>query len=482
MEAFLSFISSDTLGIWKALLMPRPAAKGGPNSSPTALSEAATALAQRHFEDLLLSSEGAPSKEGRVVQELLELFILTWGALDQRVEGGVPGEPKGHHPLGEIGLAAALGALFPSTGRLSTRAGQLAALAADLEEQHRNFAGLHHDGDRFPANERVGGEDFREETTVSGFGALRPEVSRRDMSAVTAAAPLPAAVKRTSRLAGLTAKQPQPLATTTVTVEATEAAARGIPVAPSRVSKGRAASARGVDETAAGSSREAKAATAAPTASTASGPAVVPARGRKKAVPEDRRDGGTVTTSSLDVTHTCSRDPSSSSQCLTDVSDGSLAPSKGTACPVPQGGPAVVILPPPVLLVLGPTLHAIPWEAVPGLRAAGAGAGEVYRSPSLALSCLSALGHRTAPLEATHQDGNNRKGSSTSSRSTGSSGRSCIPEVASGGEEARVDLRSTCYALNPGGDLEDTQKCFEEWFGKTLSWQVRAVAFRTRYT
>ena len=37
---------------------------------------------------------------------------------------------------------------------------------------------------------------------------------------------------------------------------------------------------------------------------------------------------------------------------------------------------------------------------------------------------------------------------------------------------ARVELASTFYVLNPGGDLADTQSCFEDWFAKQLGWQV----------
>ena len=35
-----------------------------------------------------------------------------------------------------------------------------------------------------------------------------------------------------------------------------------------------------------------------------------------------------------------------------------------------------------------------------------------------------------------------------------------------------MDLASTFYVLNPGGDLADTQSCFEDWFAKQLGWQV----------
>lgn len=34
---------------------------------------------------------------------------------------------------------------------------------------------------------------------------------------------------------------------------------------------------------------------------------------------------------------------------------------------------------------------------------------------------------------------------------------------------------STYYVLNPGGDLEDTQKCFEALFERQEGWQVRGA-------
>lgn len=39
-----------------------------------------------------------------------------------------------------------------------------------------------------------------------------------------------------------------------------------------------------------------------------------------------------------------------------------------------------------------------------------------------------------------------------------------------------VDLSSTFYALNPSGDLADTQSAFQDWFGGMRGWQVSAIA------
>jgi hypothetical protein len=36
-----------------------------------------------------------------------------------------------------------------------------------------------------------------------------------------------------------------------------------------------------------------------------------------------------------------------------------------------------------------------------------------------------------------------------------------------------VDLSSTFYALNPGGDLEATQATFQTWFAGMRGWEVR---------
>ncbi len=37
-----------------------------------------------------------------------------------------------------------------------------------------------------------------------------------------------------------------------------------------------------------------------------------------------------------------------------------------------------------------------------------------------------------------------------------------------------VDLFSTFYALNPSGDLADTQSTFQDWFSGMRGWQVGA--------
>ncbi|PRW58029.1 Regulator of spindle pole body duplication [Chlorella sorokiniana] len=79
----------------------------------------------------------------------------------------------------------------------------------------------------------------------------------------------------------------------------------------------------------------------------------------------------------------------------------------------------------PVLLVLDGALQALPWESAPGLLRQ-----RMYRMPSLI--CAAASAHRASTC---------------------------------------VDLSSTFYALNPSGDLADTQSAFQDWFGGMRGWQ-----------
>ena len=119
---------------------------------------------------------------------------------------------------------------------------------------------------------------------------------------------------------------------------------------------------------------------------------------------------------------------------------------------------------PPVILVLGPELHSIPWECVPqGLLGT-----EFYRSPSLLLSCCLAT-------QRAHLSGGGATPSQPSSvaLTAGPTSSNALPSVPSPASlPPLVDLRSTYYLLNPGGDLVDTQRCFEDWF-RNLMWKVR---------
>lgn len=106
----------------------------------------------------------------------------------------------------------------------------------------------------------------------------------------------------------------------------------------------------------------------------------------------------------------------------------------------------------PVVLVLDATLQALPWESIPGLAQQ-----RLYRLPSLpcAAAALVASQHCTSP--------------------TGSADRAdaeCLNDVALA--MPRVDTSSVYYAINPSGDLMDTQATFEDWFRGLAGWEGRA--------
>ena len=461
MEVYLASISSCTLGVWKALLMPRP--QRTDEALQGAVAAAASGLAQRHFE-ADVDGDGGFAQGAAVLCEILELLVLGWGELGQEQAPGT-GCPSGEDRREPVSFA--LGALFPSAGRMSTRREQLVELAADIEEQHRRIVigsgRLGGNGKGAPGGtEDVGGGcllghhglemsfgppggSFRDKSASLSI-SVHPEVSRREVAA-------PAVVKRTSRLAGLTTKQQPPAALVSTTATAM----------PPQVPKGRGAAPRG------GAKAASAAASTAPAASSVAVAAAAPVRGRKKAVPEDRREAACETAtawgaadphaSRADSHAAASGKPSSGcSSC-----GGSVTIPSGVELPSSGGG---VHRSAPVLLVLGPTLHAIPWESIPGLRG-----GELYRSPSLALSCLSAERLRKRPAAAASlplpPPPPHRRGPDDHPRVESSVADEPGVDLPS------VDLRSTCYALNPGGDLVDTQRCFEEWFGRTLGWQVR---------
>jgi hypothetical protein len=167
----------------------------------------------------------------------------------------------------------------------------------------------------------------------------------------------------------------------------------------------------------------------------------------------------------------------------------------------------------PVLLVLQHALHALPWEGMPALRASRA---ELYRTPGLAVAaassaCLRAVqrlqhsdcspASSSSPVaaaaaaarggqarsECTAQEAKVRKGVRGKGEADEGDSVSAVDDSAAGTApgagssitphdvSAEVDLRSTYFVLNPGGDLTDTQACFQDWFAGRLGWQVGAM-------
>ena len=257
---------------------------------------------------------------GGVITELLEVLLL--GLED------VAPEKEGE----ESDLPAAIGALFPSEGRQSVKAERVAGLIRDLREQHAAL-GLPRCGQEAgtSSSDLSGSRDDGPEVTAAN--EMRAEVVRD----VVVPQPLAAAAappKRASRLAGL-GKVPAAAAA------AVAEEAEGLPPARGR--------GRGVKK-----GEDAAHPLGQPAA----------AKGRRKAAsglaaPEE----------------TANRAPLPNS---TTAAPDALVPPAATEA-LARGCPRA-----PALLVLGPTLHALPWETVPGLAGI-----EFYRSPSLLLSCLS---------------------------------------------------------------------------------------------
>lgn len=393
MATFLSDISVDTLGVWKALLLPRPVRNG---TIQATLSDVAKTLAQRHFEDTLGIIPG-----WAVLCELLELLILGFRGEDLHSTSNAKGD----------GLISSLGALFPSDGRLSTRNEQLAALSGDLEEQHQLISKLllldsqHASSGKMDAGQGDSSCVFSiptasclsvsSKTAESASGSFRPEVARRD---VLAAAP-PAAVKRASRLAGL--GKPPAVATM-----------GGMPTNASSKDRRRPGAAKGSKEDAI---RELREESSQPQVVSASVAAVPSGGGRRKATSVDHVGNDTV--------HTSDDLPSS-------ITSGSCSSANGIGA-----GCHINCDQASVLLVLGPTLHAVPWEVVPGLKGT-----EFYRSPSLALSYLLAASCKPSSALTAAPAGCERSG-----------WRGSHPPLDQAKAVAEVDLRSTFYLLNPGG-------------------------------
>lgn len=172
------------------------------------------------------------------------------------------------------------------------------------------------------------------------------------------------------------------------------------------------------------------------------------------------------------------------------LASASAVPAKAQDQAEGQDAPAVSSA--PILLVLGPELHAVPWESAHGLSQV-----EFYRSPSLLLSCLAAGMHMgtaqkqgqppgqvpgagatqvelaagAAPKARRGKAGSRAAQPAAQSSSAGVS----RPSDGARASDARVDLSTTFYVLNPAGDLPDTQQYFEAWFSQQLQWQVASA-------
>ena len=148
--------------------------------------------------------------------------------------------------------------------------------------------------------------------------------------------------------------------------------------------------------------------------------------------------------------------------------------SEGEGCaplPLPMcaGGPATGSSAGPVLLVLGTQLHGLPWESMPCMRGQ-----EVYRSACLMATCATAAGLAVASSSASAAAVAGTKGKSAGGRKAAAVSQppSSNPTPPLPQPQLQLDLSSTFYLLNPGGDLLETQQSFEPWFSSIGAWQV----------
>lgn len=179
-------------------------------------------------------------------------------------------------------------------------------------------------------------------------------------------------------------------------------------------------------------------------------------------------------------------DPSSQPAACSAAADATSG-DMGTAA-APPAAPL-----PPVLLVLEAQLHALPWESTVSLKHL-----DMYRVPSLAVAAATAAMLRDkqqaagAPGSTSSQSAVASAVAPTEKLVRGRGKKAAVPVApptapaaeplagtdgarpggGDGGVTAQVDLSNTFYMLNPGGDLMDTQQCFEDWFASQLNWQV----------
>jgi separase len=109
----------------------------------------------------------------------------------------------------------------------------------------------------------------------------------------------------------------------------------------------------------------------------------------------------------------------------------------------------------PVLLVLSPALHALPWESIPCCHGK-----EVYRILSLPVAC--AVEAAPARQLCAGADQSEPRGTSDAGDKAGGS---CGPSLTTG--------LSAFYVLNPSGDLLETQACFQPILEAQAHWEVR---------
>ena len=173
--------------------------------------------------------------------------------------------------------------------------------------------------------------------------------------------------------------------------------------------------------------------------------------------------------------------------------------ASASAVPVKTQDPAEpAVSSAPILLVLGPELHAVPWESAHGLSQV-----EVYRSPSLLLSCLAAGMHmdmaqkqgqpagqglgagatQVEPAAGVAPKARRGKAGSRAAQPAAQSSSAVVSKPSDGARasDARVDLSTTFYVLNPAGDLPDTQQYFEAWFSQQLQWQASLLEYPCLY-
>ncbi|KAG1676526.1 hypothetical protein FOA52_000069 [Chlamydomonas sp. UWO 241] len=506
MGALLANVGASVIGPWRVLLAPRPGAslrplggrdggRGGDGSgdggdgASAAAAAAARAAAAAAAEEIARAhfggggaADGSDTTAVSVAAEVLELLLLRAGQLGQ----------------GE--LEAVLAALAPasSTGRTEGDddpsdseggGGWGARMARQLLEAHERL-GLSVLTEAPAAGQRSEGGDACGGAQAAGSSGGGMGGGRAD--------PVP-------ELARDRAPLPPPLPSARAAATAAAAAA-----APAAGRKPRASRMAGLGRPAAGAAAAAADSEAAASTGAAGSAGAGARRGGGGGGPS--RDAAPAPAARVSSTATAS----------VSAAPGAAGHPHGHH----HGGAGTA--PPPVLLVLGPSLHGVPWESCPGLLCwggdgdggAAAGAAEVYRSPSLLLSCAlaarhtadaaagastSAVGAAPAPVAAraravaghgaTGDDtcirGGAGSGAGTGARRpvTGAGsvagagtasvdgpapGSGASPGPASATASARVDLASTYYLLNPGQDLRGTQDCFEAWFSRTLRWQGAA--------
>ncbi|GFR39900.1 hypothetical protein Agub_g405 [Astrephomene gubernaculifera] len=133
------------------------------------------------------------------------------------------------------------------------------------------------------------------------------------------------------------------------------------------------------------------------------------------------------------------------------TSSATAAAATAEAAPATMGGPSAQPNAGPVLLVLGPNLHALPWESIPCCQG-----GDIYRILSLPVAC------------ATVSAASSWFGAAQKVEASGGRGSPCSAVPESCGVPS---LPPAYYLLNPSGDLVDTQHFFQPMLEAESNWQ-----------